>query len=50
MPVLIEKPIETVKRVKIQIGDEWSEVCFGKAIPREDAVVRARQILEAMAK
>ena len=43
------EPGGMIKRVKVCIGDEWTEMNFGRPIPRDEAMQRARQALEALA-
>lgn len=49
MALIVPKPIETVRHVKVQIGAEWTAIDFGREVPREYAVQRAKEALEALA-
>lgn len=49
MRVVRQEPPELVKRVKVMIGDDWTEHSFACPVPRAQAVQRARLILEALA-
>ena len=49
MPYQAPKHTETVRRIKIKIGKDWSAIDFGREIPRGEAMKRARQILETLA-
>lgn len=42
--------IETVRDIKVQIGDEWIAMKFARAVPHEEAVNRARAALDSMSR
>lgn len=50
MAVIVNtEPVATVRKIKIEIGKEWVAIDFGREIPREEAMKRARQTLESLA-
>lgn len=49
MPVIMERPIETVRWIKVQIGEEFIAIDFGRPVLRARAIERAREALESMA-
>lgn len=48
MPLQTTKPVEVVRKIKIQIGDEWIERSFGQGISRDQAMRLARETLESL--
>lgn len=50
MPVLMQTPVEMVRSIRVEIGNDKIAIMFGKELPRSQALERVREIFEAMAK
>lgn len=44
------KPVEMVRSIRVEIGQDKVAIMFGKEIERTAALIRVREIFEAMAR
>ena len=47
MPVIVDQPPDTIRKFRIEFGEEWCAMDFGREISRAKALKMARLMLDS---
>lgn len=45
MPVIVDQPADTIRKFRIEFGEEWCAMDFGREVSRKKAMAMARLML-----
>ena len=48
MAVQIERPDDSIMRIKVEVGRDSLAMTFGRPVPRDEALTRVREFIDAL--